>query len=255
MTGQRHITGVATPDGSFAEPIVSFRLADGVEVHRPFRQVSISLAMDAAPWRTARSARGQTHYPGYYWSATTGTHVIYESRLELARLLLADFDPMVAAIIAQPFRLKACVGDQVRRHVPDFLLVGADRSATVVNVKPASKLADPEVAAALAWPGKLIDTHGWRYEIWSGEDPLYLANVRFLAGYRRSGLIPEDLLDVVLAAAMGSGQRFASLVAALGTAAPVVDVKAAALRLLWQRRLCTDLRQRLDDTSVLRVAS
>ena len=54
-----------------------------------------------------RSARGQAHYPGYYWSATAGGHVIYESRLELARLLLADFDPDVTAIAAQPFLLRA----------------------------------------------------------------------------------------------------------------------------------------------------
>jgi hypothetical protein len=55
-----------------------------------------------------RSARGQAHYPGYYWSATTGGHVIYESRLELARLLLAGFSPDVTAIAAQPFLLRAC---------------------------------------------------------------------------------------------------------------------------------------------------
>jgi hypothetical protein len=91
MAGQRHITGVATPDGRFAEPIVSFRLADGAEVHRPFQRVGTGLAMDAVPWRTARTARGQTDFPGYCWSATTETYVIYESWLELARLLLADF--------------------------------------------------------------------------------------------------------------------------------------------------------------------
>ena len=32
-------------------------------------------------------------------------HVIYESRLELARLLYADFDPSVNRIVAQPFLL------------------------------------------------------------------------------------------------------------------------------------------------------
>jgi hypothetical protein len=27
----------------------------------------------AVPWRPARGARGQAHYPGYYWSATSVT--------------------------------------------------------------------------------------------------------------------------------------------------------------------------------------
>ncbi|MFD9069113.1 hypothetical protein [Streptomyces lasiicapitis] len=35
------------------------------------------------------------HYSGDYASATTGGQVVCESRLELARLLPADFDPSV----------------------------------------------------------------------------------------------------------------------------------------------------------------
>jgi hypothetical protein len=46
----------------------------------------------AAPWRTFRFYKGQTHYPGSFWSATERDLVLYESRLELTRLLFADFD-------------------------------------------------------------------------------------------------------------------------------------------------------------------
>jgi len=42
---------------------------------------------------------------GSNWSATEGRHVIYESRLELARLLFADFDRSVHRTCAQPFLL------------------------------------------------------------------------------------------------------------------------------------------------------
>jgi hypothetical protein len=73
--------------------------------------------------------------------------VVYESRLELARLLVADFDPAVTAIAAQPFLLRAHAGGLVRRHVPDFFLVHADKSALLVNVKPAARLADPDLEA------------------------------------------------------------------------------------------------------------
>jgi hypothetical protein len=74
---------------------VSVRLDDGTVSQRPLRQVTSGQVVNAAPWRSGRSARGQVRYPGLCWSATTGGHVIYESRLELARLLLADFDPDV----------------------------------------------------------------------------------------------------------------------------------------------------------------
>ena len=100
----------------------------------------------------------------------------------------------MAAIAAQPFLLQARVAGTARRHVPDFLLTHTDNSVRVVNVKPAGKLAEPQTAEALAWPGQLIEGHGWQYEIWSGADPVLLANLRFLAGYRRPGLLPEQLL-------------------------------------------------------------
>ena len=232
---------------------MSVRLHGGQTVpDRPLRQVTASVVVAAAPWRTARSARGQAHYPGYYWSATTGGHVIYESRLELARLLLADFDPGVVAIAAQPFLLRAPAGGRVRRHVPDFLLVHADRAVQVVNVKPAARLADPAVAEALAWPGEVFEARGWGHEVWTGADPVLLANVRFLAGYRRPGMPP----DAVTAAVLGEirpGECLGMLLDRVERAWPRPLAKAAVLRLMWQRRVSTDLSWPLDAGSVVEV--
>jgi len=236
-----------------AEPVVSLRMADGSEVRRLLRDVRARQVAAAVPWRAARGARGQSHYPGFYWSETTGSHVAYESRLELARLLLADFDPAVTAIAAQPFLLQAHAGGRVRRHVPDFFLVRADESALLVNVKPAARLADPQVAGALEWPGRLAREHGWDYEVWSGADPVFLANVRFLAGYRRPWLLPAGLADAVLAA-FRPGDTLAALAGRTGPGCPAGSVRAAVLRLLWERRLVTDLHRRLDGDSVLEAA-
>src|SRR5712691_7766994 len=181
MATKDHGDGGQDAGGAWLRELsVSVRLRDGTVAERSLRLVLAGQVVSAAPWRMTRSARGQTHYPGYYWSATTGGHVIYESRLELARLLLADFDPGVTAIAAQPFLLRTQAGGRVRRHVPDFLLVRADQAVVVVNVKPAARLAEPAVAEALAWPGDLFEARGWGYEIWSGADPVVLANVRFL---------------------------------------------------------------------------
>jgi hypothetical protein len=94
MATKDHVRGGQDADGTrLREPLASVRLRDGKAAERPLLQLTAGEVTAAAPWRTARSARGQAHYPGYYWSATSGGHVIYESRLELARLLLADFDP------------------------------------------------------------------------------------------------------------------------------------------------------------------
>jgi hypothetical protein len=93
----------------------------------------------ATPWRTFRWYKGQKHYSGIYWSATVRDHVIYESRLELARLLFADFDPSVHRIVAQPFLLKAEVDGKPRKHIPDYLLI-TDQVPVVADVKPLHRL-------------------------------------------------------------------------------------------------------------------
>ena len=75
----------------------------------------------------------------------------YESRLELARILLADFDPDVVGIAAQPFQLTGRDGAVRRRHVPDLLLQRSDGAVVVVDVKAADRVDDPVVRAVFDW--------------------------------------------------------------------------------------------------------
>lgn len=243
------VEGSISGDGS---GLVSLRAATGAVTEKPFRQVRYGQVLDAVPWRSVRSRHGEAHHSGMYWCATMGRHVVYESRLELARLMLADFDPDVTAIAAQPFRLRARVGSRMRRHVPDFLLVSADHQVRVVNVKPVEQLSDAAIAEALAWPAELIETHGWSHEVWSGDDPVLLANVRFLAGQRRDGLLDQAVLQEVFDAAE-DGITIRDLLGRLAGAVEPWLAKPAVLRLLWQNRLCTDLHRRLDGGSVLGV--
>lgn len=167
--------------------MASLRYEDGSVCEVPVRDLRLVDFTGSVPWRRVRSVHGRAHHSGSYASVTTGGHMVYESRLELARLLLADMDPAVVGIFAQPCRLTARAAGRVRRHVPDFLLVMRSGAVRVVNVKPADRLQDPEIAEALEWPGELFEGHGWEYELWSGADRALLENVRFLAAYRRPG--------------------------------------------------------------------
>ena len=65
----------------------SARLLDGSTRDMPLASPTAAVVLSAVPWRSVRAHRGQRHLPGWYWSATTGGHVGYESRRELARLL------------------------------------------------------------------------------------------------------------------------------------------------------------------------
>jgi hypothetical protein len=84
--------------------------------------------------------------------------VAYESRLELARKMLADFDPDVIAIASQPFRLIAADGSRIRRPVPDVLLLTFDGGATVVDVKSPARREDPDVRAVMEWTRRARDS-------------------------------------------------------------------------------------------------
>ncbi|MEU7060870.1 TnsA-like heteromeric transposase endonuclease subunit [Streptomyces sp. NPDC046197] len=130
---------------------VSVRQADECVVEDwEWASAPLDLLRHAQPWRTFRWYKGQQHHSGTYWAATVRDHVIYESRLELARLLFADFAPDVRHVVAQPFLLKAVVEGRLRRHTPDYLLL-TDDGPVVVDVKPRHRLERPKVAFTCAW--------------------------------------------------------------------------------------------------------
>lgn len=231
---------------------VRYRDLAGREAGTALDRADPAVLASAAPWRVFRSYRGQAHYSGWYWSATTGGHVVYESRLELARLLVADFDPGVVAIAAQPFLLTARDGSRVRRHVPDFLLLDADGAVRVVNVKPADRLANERVAEALAWAGALFTVRGWAHEVWSGADALWLANLRFLAGYRFADRIDPAAMRAVEQCTKTSPVALGALEAHPDHQG--LGVRPAALHLVWRGVLRADLTAALSSATVLERA-
>lgn len=180
-----------------------------------------------------------------------GRVLVHESRLELARLLLADFDPQICRIYAQPFRIVARIDGRVRNHVPDYLLVMAAGTARLVNVKPAARLEDPKIVEALAWPGVLAEKHGWEYEVWSGADVTVLDNVRFLAGYCRPGVVPAEEVERAWEC-VRDGEQLADAELRLADGRPRHEVRPALMALLWPGRLTTDLTRPLSGESVLR---
>jgi hypothetical protein len=60
---------------------------------------------DALPVRPFHFEKGLRSFAGWWYFATTGTHVGFESCLERDHLMLMDFDPAVRAVSSQPFWL------------------------------------------------------------------------------------------------------------------------------------------------------
>ncbi|WP_147481306.1 hypothetical protein [Streptomyces shenzhenensis] len=57
------------------------------------------------PVRRFTSYRGQRHFTGWYWAATTESLVGFESWLERDRAMLLDHDRRVVGLASQPFRV------------------------------------------------------------------------------------------------------------------------------------------------------
>lgn len=233
---------------------IAYRPAAGEQRCLPASEVSSTALFRAAPWRTFRWYFGQRHYSGFYWSATECDHVIYESRLELANLLLADFDPSVHHIVAQPFQLSANVDEQERRHIPDYLW-DSDEGPIVVDVVRTERMTHPRIVRLCAWTRKIVESMGWSYLVVNEPAAIRIANVRFLAGYRRQWLVNQDVLaDLRCRRGDLVGRSIAEAEELIGRH-PRPLVRPALLSMLWRRELEVNLDHRLDRSTVLRSES
>ena len=233
-----------------ASPRIAYRTSGGEEVSAVADRVRLAGLLGAAPWRTFRWYEGQRHYSGQYWSVTERDLVIYESRLELAALLFADFDTAVQRIVAQPFCMTAVISGKVHRRIPDFLLA-TDDGPVVVDVIRSERLTHTGVQLACSWTRQVLASVGWSYRIVSESPPQLLETVRFLAGYRRDWLIDTRALAELRAQAQGLvGLRIDEAERRIASA-PHPLVRSALLHMLWRQELTVDLTRPLASSTVL----
>jgi hypothetical protein len=174
---------------------VRFRCSGNLaEVVKPWCTVEANVLATASPWRTFRWYKGQRHYSGSFWAATETDLVIYESRLELARLLFAI--SMHRCGISWPSR-SCCEPKSTETYAATsrttcFSLT-LDRSWWTSS--RAIAFARPENAFTFAWTKRAVESRGWRYEVWSEPHPAELENVRFLAGFRTRRVTVRKISD------------------------------------------------------------
>lgn len=92
--------------------------------------------------------------------------------------------------------------------------------------------------------------HGWQYEIWTGADRVLVDNVRFLAAYRRPGVVAEEAIARAWQTVL-DGERLDQAERRLAGDACPFTARPALLALLWRGRLRTDLTRPLSGASVL----
>ncbi|WP_433616894.1 TnsA-like heteromeric transposase endonuclease subunit [Dactylosporangium sp. CA-139114] len=203
-----------------------------------------------APVRAMPTYRGQRSNQGLWWLATTARHVGYESWLERDHLTLLDFDPAVVGVAAQPFWLMWQHDGRPQSHAPDFFARLADGGGVVVDVRPAGRVR-PRDALAFEATRQACDLTGWQYRLVHEPDPVRMANVRWLAGFRHPRCRRTDLA----AAVTEVFREPLGLLAGAGRVGDPLVCLPNVYHLLWTGVLATDLAVPLSERSPVQAAS
>ncbi|MGH8917779.1 MAG: TnsA-like heteromeric transposase endonuclease subunit, partial [Actinomycetes bacterium] len=134
-------------------------------------------------------------------------------------------------------------------HTPDVFVRHADGTGGVVDVRPQRFVDKADFVRQRAATDVACATAGWSYAVCSSIDPVFEANLDWLAVCRHRLVDPFGCTDSVLAAC-GEPQRLGDVVAEFPPASltrPVIS------HLLWSGRLVADLSVLLSDASLLSV--
>jgi hypothetical protein len=238
--------GVAVADGDFEAVYVT---GDGTECRVGLAALAGVCLEDGRPVRSFPSYQGQRNYPGWYWSATMGRRVGFESWVERDHLVALDFDPAVTAVASQPFWLLWRAGGKVRRHAPDFFARLDGGGALVVDSRPLDRIGERD-REAFAAAGAACAVLGWRYAVQGSAGPVQAANLRWLAGYRHPRCHDEP-------AASRLREAFAEprqLIDGVEMAGDPLGTLPVLFHLMWRHELAADLSVVLSHRSVVRTA-
>jgi hypothetical protein len=201
---------------------------------------------DASPVRAIPAYRGQRSLPGWWWSATTGGHVVFESWVERHHIMEFDRAAGVVGLAGQPFALVWADGLKRRSHVPDLFVRYSDGRAGVVDCRPADR-ADEKFYDVAAITAGLCQRIGWQYLLAGEPEPVRAGNLRWLAGYRRPFVRVADTAERLMIAAVDPTPLL-QLAESLGDP---IAVLPTLFHLLWSGALSVDLSRPLrDDTMV-----
>jgi hypothetical protein len=233
MTG----AAVAAADAASERFELEFQVAGGSWRREPLPSCCGTRFEEALPVRSFRFGKGLRSFAGWWYFASTGTHVGFESWLERDHLMLMDFDPDVLAVSSQPFWLRWRGGDgRSRRHVPDFFARKAGGTGVVVDVRPDDRIPARD-AETFAVTAQACEAAGWEYRRAGDLDPVLVANVRWLSRYRHRRCLVPEVAGVLLEAFAGGRGLFEGA----ELAGDRLRVLPVLFHLMWQRQLAADL--------------
>ncbi|MGZ0712305.1 TnsA-like heteromeric transposase endonuclease subunit (plasmid) [Coraliomargarita sp. W4R53] len=203
---------------------------------------------DTDPIRKGNAYPRQRNYHGFYWMASTTTHVWHESLLERSALMWLDHTADVVAVASQPMKL---VDEHGVTHYPDILTLDARGIQTVYDVKPHARIND-KAHAQFEWTRDICETVGWDYRILTELPVQYHVNLTWLAQFRQPGHHPGADAEQEFLAHVTPEWTIADAVASM-TAPSTPRARSHVFHLLWTGALSVDMNARLSDRTPIRL--
>ncbi|MFE1713942.1 TnsA-like heteromeric transposase endonuclease subunit [Streptomyces sp. NPDC058728] len=126
---------------------------------------------------------GRRVAPGWWWSSTSARLVAYGSGAMRTQVMLLDRDPTVVALACRPVELVWREDSKFVGHAPQLMARLQDGSGLLLDCagRSGSSARLAERARVVAAAAGAV---GWSYRLAGPPEPVLVANVRWLAGYR-----------------------------------------------------------------------
>lgn len=193
----------------------------------------------------------QPNKPVAAWLYTTGHHVNAESHHERTLMTLGDHHPAVHHIAGQPFTLVWPDGSPIKSHTPDVAFTGTGTPPLIVDVKTPKESRKPAWVERAPLVAEAIARMGMGYVVWTGMSRPFRLNMENFtnarvpeASYKRWSDVAVQLCSAPMTASE-LADRLDEAGYQRGWALTLIR------RLLWRRRLHTDMFAVYDSRSIV----
>ncbi len=193
---------------------------------------------------------GRRWGPGWWWSATTGRHVVHGSAAMLIQLMILDRNPDVTGLSARPVRLlwRDTSDGRVRSWVPQLFARYTDGTGLLADCPSSPTAGGHRAQRARVVLEAVCARVGWAYRRLEPPPAVVAANLRWLAGYRHPRNQGPPGLQAALAEAFAVPCPLADGTAAVGEP---LQVLPAVYHALWCGHLTTPLDEPLHEGALV----
>ncbi|MER8012370.1 TnsA-like heteromeric transposase endonuclease subunit [Streptomyces sp. NPDC094149] len=242
--GTRSSQPLAADASALLEPgsvQAQFAAPDGALVMLRWCEAAVAVRFEELkPVAAFKAVPGRRWGPGWWWSATTGGHVVVGSKAMRSQLMILDRDPRVAGLAGRPVRLiwREPGSRRVRSWVPQLFARYVDGAALLADCPSRIGAGGERAAQAAAVMAEVCAQVGFVYRRLAPVDEVLAVNLVWLAGYRHPRNAGGPLLVQALQEAFVEPLPLLEGAARVGDALTVLP---SVFHALWSGRLAADL--------------